>query len=370
MELRTLNKEELTALYRNEMTEDFPSAELKPLSAMLRLMDLGRYDPLLVTEGGEAVGYAMLWLAEGRAGALLEYFGVLRGKRNGGLGTRILELLAGRYSQLFGEAEAPGEDASPEENDLRRRRIAFYQRSGFRVLDYQCALFGVRFHCLYRGPEQDDRRVEALHRGVYAGYFSPAHMERYIQLPLGPGEAVKPARSWEEEAFSSLVEYQESRAGEAVALIQGFWLAHNHCRQSEDEAKADLRAWTGEGHKLYFITVGEAAVGLLHLGSRGGAIDWLEDLFVLPEYQGRGIGSQAIWLAEAIVRQYSQSMYIEAAARNEGAIRLYRRLGYDCLNTVTVRKDFPGYDYDVVREERVYGERFEIRKDRAEQDEA
>ena len=74
MELRTLNKEELTALYRNEMTEDFPSAELKPLSAMLRLMDLGRYDPLLVTEGGEAVGYAMLWLAEGRAGALLEYF--------------------------------------------------------------------------------------------------------------------------------------------------------------------------------------------------------------------------------------------------------------------------------------------------------
>ena len=201
MELNLLNKEKLTALYQNEMTADFPRSELKPLSAMLRLMDLGRYDPLLITQDGETIGYAMLWLPQGREGALLEYFGVLRGKRNAGLGAKILELLAGRYGQLFGEAEAPGEDASPEENALRRRRIAFYERNGFRVLDYQCALFGVRFNCLYRGPEADDRKVEALHRGVYAGYFSPAHMARYIQLPLKPDEAVKPAPEWVEEAF-------------------------------------------------------------------------------------------------------------------------------------------------------------------------
>ena len=199
MELKLMNREELTALYQNEMTADFPKAELKPLSAMLRLLDMGRYDPLLITEGGQSLGYALLWLPEGREGALLEYLGVLRGKRNGGLGTRILALLGTRYGQLFGEAEAPDPEAPPEENNLRRRRIAFYERNGFRVLDYQCALFGVRFHCLYRGPEADDRKVEALHRSVYAGYFSPAHMERYIQLPLAPGEEVRPAPEWVEE---------------------------------------------------------------------------------------------------------------------------------------------------------------------------
>ncbi len=199
-ELRLLNKEELTSLYQSEMTADFPHAELKPLKAMLRLMDLGRYDPLLVTEHGQAIGYAMVWLPESREGALLEYFGVHRGLRNGGLGTKILELLMERYGQLFGEAEKPDSN-DPAENDLRRRRIAFYERNGFRVLDYECALFGVHFNCLYKGPETDDRKVEALHRGVYAGYFSPAHMERYIQLPLKPGEAVKPAPEWVEEAY-------------------------------------------------------------------------------------------------------------------------------------------------------------------------
>ena len=145
MELKLLNKEELTALYQNEMTVDFPKSELKPLTAMLRLMDMGCYEPLLVTENGEPAGYAIVWLSEHREGALLEYFGVLRGLRNGGLGTKILALLMERYGQIFGEAEVPCSD-DPAENDLRRRRIAFYERNGFRVLDYECALFGVRFH--------------------------------------------------------------------------------------------------------------------------------------------------------------------------------------------------------------------------------
>lgn len=198
MELKLLSKEELVKLYNDEMVFDFPKAELKPVRAMLRLMDEGKYEPLLVTEGGEAVGYAMVWLPASRQGALLEYFGVLRGKRNGGLGSRILAMLAERYGQIFGEAEAPTSD-DPEENELRRRRIGFYLRNGMRVLDYECALFGVHFNCLYLGPEQDDRKIETLHRSVYADYFSPEHMEKYVQLPLRPGEKITPAPEWVEE---------------------------------------------------------------------------------------------------------------------------------------------------------------------------
>lgn len=198
MQFKRLTKEELTDLYQTEMVNDFPKSELKPLKGMLNLMERNAYDPLLVTEGGRTVGYAMVWLPADRKGALLEYFGVLRGLRNGGIGSRILGLLAEHYGQLFGEAEAPSSEI-PEENDLRRRRIAFYQRNGFRVLDYDCALFGVHFNCLYRGNENDDRVVEAMHRGVYAEWFSPEHMARFIQLPLAPGEEIHLAPEWVEE---------------------------------------------------------------------------------------------------------------------------------------------------------------------------
>ena len=198
MELKALNEKELASLYREEMEYDFPQSELKPLGAMLRLLELGQYDPLVATENGETVGYAMVWLSKDRKGVLLDYLGVLRGKRNGGTGGKILALLLERYGHIFGEAEAPTSD-DEEENQLRRRRIGFYQRNGFRVLDYECALFGVQFTCLYGGPETDDRVVEKLHRRVYADYFSPAHMQQYIQLPLSPGEDIHPAPAWTEE---------------------------------------------------------------------------------------------------------------------------------------------------------------------------
>lgn len=198
MELRLMNQEELTALYQNEMVFDFPKSELKPLSGMLRLMDRGCYEPLLAVEEGEPAGYAMVWPTQDRKGALLEYLGVLRGKRNGGRGSRILALLKERYGQLFGEVEAQ-DSGDPAENELRRHRVGFYERNGFRVLDYECALFGVHFNCIYLGPETDDKRVQAMHRGIYAGYFSPGHMERYIQLPLAPGEDIHYAPAWVEE---------------------------------------------------------------------------------------------------------------------------------------------------------------------------
>ena len=206
MKLKLLNKCELESLYNTEIVYDFPRAELKPLRAMLRLMDMRQYDPLLITDDdGNALGYALVWLPRVRDGGLLEYLGVLRGKRNNGLGTQALPLLLERYGQIFGEVEAPTSD-DPAENELRRHRIGFYERNGFRVLDYECALFGVHFKCMYQGPEADDRKVQKLHRSVYADYFSPAHMERFIQLPLKPGEAIHPSPAWveedEEEVFS------------------------------------------------------------------------------------------------------------------------------------------------------------------------
>lgn len=149
-----------------------------------------------------------------------------------------------------------------------------------------------------------------------------------------------------------------------LPLIQSFWKAHSHYDQSEEEAREDLCNWTKPGHVMFFIQSDETDVGFAHLGSRGGKIDWLEDLFIVPEQQGKGFGSEAIRLLEEIVKKYSVSLYIEAAARNEAAIQLYRKLGYDCLNTITIRKDFPGYEYDVVRKEKIHGMEFEIRKDK------
>lgn len=63
-----------------------------------------------------------------------------------------------------------------------------------------------------------------------------------------------------------------------------------------------------------------------------------------------------------MVSAWSDSMYIEAAARNIDAIRLYHSLGFDVLNTITMRKDFQPDDFETIAEETIHELPFVIRK--------
>ena len=154
----------------------------------------------------------------------------------------------------------------------------------------------------------------------------------------------------------------QNETDKAVNLIQDFWFSHNSYHPSKDEALADLKDWTKHGNEFYFIVKEEEFIGFIHLGSRGDQLDWLEDIFVLPEYQNQGIGSRAISLVEEIVSKYSESLFIETAARNMRALKLYRQLGYDCLNTITIRKDFSGVNHEAISTEKIANLVFEIRK--------
>ena len=147
-----------------------------------------------------------------------------------------------------------------------------------------------------------------------------------------------------------------------IDLIIKFWKEHNDVNVSYEEANENLIEWTKEGHILYFISVDNEYVGFVHLGSRGCEIDWLEDIFVLPEYQNKGIGTKAIQIVEEIVKEYSESLYIEVASRNRNAIRLYHKIGYDCLNTITIRKDFNVEKQEVISKEKIFDMNFKVKK--------
>lgn len=55
------------------------------------------------------------------------------------------------------------------------------------------------------------------------------------------------------------------------------------------------------------------------------------------------------------------SLYLEVAARNIEALKLYQRLGYDTLNTVTIRKDLSG-TFEVIERVQIAGHELKIKK--------
>ena len=201
MELKELTQAQLKSLYDTEMTRAFPPQELKPLASMENMRTQGRYQPLGLWEGASLLGYALMWLDPERPFALLDYLGTLEGQRNRGLGGRTLDLLAERYHEyrgIFGEAEAP-ENGAPEGESLRRRRLAFYERNGFRYAGYDCALFGVHYRTLIRGrADVTAGELMETHRRIYQTHIPPKAYGRFIQIPLAPGEAVRTASRWEQ----------------------------------------------------------------------------------------------------------------------------------------------------------------------------
>ena len=186
MELRLMTEPELARWYAGELSEAFPPNERKPLDEILALRAQGRYEIQGLFDEGAMLGYATFWMEpKDTAYILLDYLGVTAARRNGGLGGEILRRVVAAYSgrsRVLTEAEQPVPGGEEEENAIRRRRIAFYERSGFAPL-YDMATCGMRFLALIGGEApQDLAPVMAAHRAVYG----PARTD--VKIPLGPGE--------------------------------------------------------------------------------------------------------------------------------------------------------------------------------------
>ena len=184
--LRPLTRREVRMIYRWEMREAFPRAELKPLWSILGMMERGECDALGLFRGEELLGYALL--RRGTSFVLLDYLAACQGKRGRGAGSAILAGLKERYAGTAGilaEAEAVEPGISEEETAQRRRRLAFYARNGFFDLGYEAELFSVRYAVLgwsAQGAPDREAAMEA-HRAMYRLRVLRPLYQRWIWIP-------------------------------------------------------------------------------------------------------------------------------------------------------------------------------------------
>lgn len=201
MHLRTMTPEELKQAYETDLREAFPPAELKPLRAMEAMRERGVYDPLGLSGGdGEILGYILLWKHEDGRYMLIDYLCVPSGKRNGGVGGKLLAAAIAHYpadTVFIGETEAPTGD--PARDGMILRRLGFYARNGARTLGYDNALFGVHFKTIcWADPMPEEAEILRKHQEIYLQQFGREKYDRFIQIPLLPGEKPRPVTDWTE----------------------------------------------------------------------------------------------------------------------------------------------------------------------------
>lgn len=196
-----MTPEELERAYRTDLTEAFPPSELKPLGAMEAMRRQGVYEPLCLRDGtGDVLGYVLLWKHEDGRYVLVDYLCVPAGKRNGGTGGMLLREAIARSPKdtvFIGETEAPTGDL--DRDALILRRLGFYARNGAKTLGYDSALFGVRFKTIcWADPMPEEGEILRKHQEIYLRQFDREKYDRFIQIPLRPGEQVKPVTEWTE----------------------------------------------------------------------------------------------------------------------------------------------------------------------------
>jgi GNAT superfamily N-acetyltransferase len=110
---------------------------------------------------------------------------------------------------------------------------------------------------------------------------------------------------------------------------------------------------------VIFIAFEEAPIGFIRLSSRDGCF-WVEELYVRPEFRGKGIGRALVEQAEKEVLKHDTSLYLLVLPQDKNAIGFWKRLGYDTINTLELVKDLKPVGREEFHTVELLGERFRI----------
>ena len=226
MELRIPTLEQLRTVYDRDLRASFPAAELKPLRNIEEMWAGGQYRPWCLFDGDDIAGEAFLWL--GHPGwALLDYLCVASDRRNGGLGSVILEKLreAEGDTVIFGESEIP--DYAPDPA-MAERRLGFYARSGARTAGYDTEMFGVPYKTLYWAAGDVDEAALS-----YAEVKMLATGNPYIKEKMDLDIAVSRLRLLQSDYLSRKYELEDKVAKHYPVMIE-------HTKETVRGLKADM----------------------------------------------------------------------------------------------------------------------------------
>lgn len=187
MEIREFSGEQLRQVYLDMLPEDFPPAEIKPHKMVWPLIDQGLYTGYGYYDQNQLCAYAMFVHAEHGRYMLLDYFAVRRAYRSGGYGGCFIAGLGAYchgYDGLIGEIENP--DFAQDETDaaIRSRRLAFYQRNGWRLTGLRARLIGVEYSIIARDfhGRAADMALRAELERIYRTMFKPTYYQLNVLI--------------------------------------------------------------------------------------------------------------------------------------------------------------------------------------------
>ena len=142
--------------------EIFPEDERKPLELIQSSYEEQYTKIIEIVHKSEIVGFMLLNRVKEKGYCVLDYLAILPQYRNSKFGTKALQLLLEQEKEnkgVFIEVEKPGLGRDKEENLLRERRTNFYEKIGFKKLNFDLLLFDVMYVPYLYSKINDDESI-------------------------------------------------------------------------------------------------------------------------------------------------------------------------------------------------------------------
>ncbi|MGL5437875.1 MAG: selenium cofactor biosynthesis protein YqeC [Lachnospiraceae bacterium] len=202
MEIKILDLTQITWIYETYMILDFPKEELKPLKAIVWMLEKGIYDCLGLYQQEELMAYAFFVKNEKRATLLLDYLAVTPTYRALGVGSVFIGQMKAHYSDRLAillECESECTSPDEEQHQIRKRRIRFYLRNGCKRTSVKSFLYDVEYEilCLHLKEQQIDQTAEL--ESLYRLMFPDSVLDKHLRL-WNRHQILCDAYQWENQA--------------------------------------------------------------------------------------------------------------------------------------------------------------------------
>lgn len=113
-------------------------------------------------------------------------------------------------------------------------------------------------------------------------------------------------------------------------------------RKTLSDALADTPYLEAFGFEENGVLAGYGMVAMSYSTEAGGLCAWIEDIYIRPEYRGKGFGTGFLIFVKERYENRVARIRLEAEPENERAMAVYRKAGFEVLGYTQLVKDLYG----------------------------
>lgn len=129
---------------------------------------------------------------------------------------------------------------------------------------------------------------------------------------------------------------------ELSSMLKDFW-STQLTEASDQDVLEDIGRMLSKKGLAYLIIYDSNIAGFIFVYDKYGYVNNIEYLYIKQEYRGKGLASFALRaVMEKVLEKGSPRVQIEVSPYNRKGLKLYHRLGFNHVDTLSLSTSLPG----------------------------